>query len=215
MIHCGHGDDGRVVRARKRLEGRPRRAHLDRGNESGQISRTPCRRKRGMAVSVTADVESGVLGRRAGRGAESTQASGRRVGVSTETRGVWAGRPVEEDSEGVVGADATQQVAGQWRPLDGLQQEPCSWDGVETLAPRAPSMWMLQSTRLRQRAIHVFMGNGDRGLSGDRLLLGVRPRRELLQVLVGVLGEVLVAGLAAHLDLLAFVGRHERLAHLA
>ncbi len=116
-----------------------------------------------MAVSVAADASSAVSGRSAGRGAASTQASVRRAGVSTDTREVWAGSPGAEDSEGAGVSCSTQQVAGQWVPFDGLQQEPISSERLGTGITSAPNTWTLQSTRLIQRAIHAFIGNRGAG----------------------------------------------------
>lgn len=148
-----------------------------------------------MAVSAAAESSSAVSGRSAERGAVSTQASVRRAGVSTDTRDVCAGRPAEEDSEGAVVSWSTQQDAGQWVPFDGLQQEPPSSDTSGTGLTTAPNTWTLQSTRLRQRVIHVFMGNRGRRWRGIDYFFVVEPAASFFRYLSGFLVKSLLQDL--------------------
>lgn len=148
-----------------------------------------------MAMSVMAEARSTVSGRSAGRGAASTQATVRRAGVSTDTREVCTGRPGAEDSEGVGVFRSTQQVAGQWVPFDGLQQDPISSEGLRPGVTSAPITWTLQRTRLRQRVIHVFIGNrAPVGLSTDYFLV-VEPAASFFRYLSGFLVKSLLQDL--------------------
>ena len=103
---------------------RPRRAHLVRGNESGQIRNTPCRRKRGRAGVATA-------GRAVDGVTEDPDRGGRMkrrdatfsTGMSTDDRLGKLGTPWGVCWEGLRESDSIQQGELQWCFADGRQQE--------------------------------------------------------------------------------------------